>query len=82
MEFSRPRFREIVASVANGVVYIGTFDSRVYGFDAVGTMNCSGTPKTGATLWSFHTGSSIFSAPAIANGVVYTGSTLRAFGLP
>ena len=45
----------------------------LYAFDAAGTTNCSGTPKTCAPLWTATTGSTTAS-PAVANGVVYVGS--------
>jgi len=51
-------------TVANGVVYIGSYDYNVYALNAT----------TGAVLWSFNTGDFggyIDSAPAVANGVVY-----------
>jgi outer membrane protein assembly factor BamB len=60
--------------VANGVVYVGSQDNNVYALNA----------KTGAKLWSFTTGSSVTSSPAVANGVVYVGSydgKVYAFGL-
>jgi outer membrane protein assembly factor BamB len=50
--------------VANGVVYVGSFDSKVYALNA----------STGAKLWSFTTGNAVYSSPAVANGVVYVGS--------
>jgi outer membrane protein assembly factor BamB len=50
--------------VANGVVYVGSFDGNVYALNA----------STGAELWSFPTGSYVTSSPAVANGVVYVGS--------
>ncbi len=52
-------------TVANGVVYVGSDDHKLYAFDA----------KTGATLWTATTGDKVFSSPAVAtNGVVYVGS--------
>jgi glucose dehydrogenase len=51
-------------AVANGVVYIGSADHKLYALDAV-----TGTPK-----WSSTTGNAIFPSPAVANGVVYVGS--------
>ena len=30
--------------------------------------------STGAKLWSYTTGSNVYSSPAVANGVVYVGS--------
>jgi outer membrane protein assembly factor BamB len=52
--------------VANGVVYVGSFDRRLYAFDA-GT----GAPQPG---WPVLTGGLIGSSPAVANSVVYVGS--------
>lgn len=69
---------EIVLSspaVANGVVYIGSEDAKVYAFDAAGTINWSGTPKVCTPLWSATTGNQILSSPAVANGTVYIGSS-------
>jgi outer membrane protein assembly factor BamB len=60
--------------VANGIVYVGSNDSKLYAFDATGSVNCSGTPKTCAPLWTAATGGQLFSSPAIANGVTYVGS--------
>ena len=60
--------------MANGVVYVGGFDGRLYAFD----------PGTGAKLWSAKTSSAIKSSPAISDGVVYVGSEdkhLYAFAL-
>ena len=51
-------------AVANGVVYVGSFDDKVYALNAT----------TGATLWTATTGSLVPSSPAVANGVVYVGS--------
>ena len=53
---------------------MGSQDNNVYALNA----------KTGAKLWSFTTGSSVTSSPAVANGVVYVGSydgKVYAFGL-
>ena len=51
-------------AVANGVVYVGAFDDKVYAFDAA----------TGAQLWTATTGNIIGSSPAVANGTLYIGS--------
>jgi outer membrane protein assembly factor BamB len=62
-------------AVANGVVYVGSYDGKLYALDAV----------TGALKWSYATGHHFSSNPAVANGVVYVGSwdgTLYAFHLP
>lgn len=50
-------------AVVNGVVYIGSADSKVYALNA----------STGAKLWSYRTGG-VQSSPAVANGVVHIGS--------
>ena len=47
-------------AVANGVVYIGSWDRNVYALNA----------STGALLWSYATGGYVESSPAVANGVV------------
>jgi outer membrane protein assembly factor BamB len=59
--------------VANGVVYAGSNDGKLYAFDAAGTTNCSGSPKTCQPLWTAATGGNNPS-PAVANGVVYVGA--------
>jgi polyvinyl alcohol dehydrogenase (cytochrome) len=51
-------------SVANGVVYAGSFSGSMYALDA----------KKGKILWSFNSGGSVIDGPAIADGVVYWGS--------
>ncbi|GAB6286528.1 MAG: hypothetical protein STSR0009_27290 [Methanoregula sp.] len=51
-------------AVANGVVYIGSGDTKLYAFDAL----------TGAMKWQFPTGGFVDSSPAVANGIVYVGS--------
>jgi outer membrane protein assembly factor BamB len=50
---------------ADGTVYIGSSDKKVYALDG----------KTGAKKWEFETGNSVWSSPAIgADGTVYVGS--------
>jgi outer membrane protein assembly factor BamB len=61
-------------AVANGVVYVGSTDTRLYAFDAAGSTGCSGTPKACSPLWIGHTGGIVGSSPAVADGVVYIGS--------
>jgi outer membrane protein assembly factor BamB len=51
--------------VANGVVYIGSYDHNVYALSA----------STGTPLWHYATGNEVFSSPAVADDVVYVGST-------
>jgi outer membrane protein assembly factor BamB len=61
-------------AVAGGAVYIGSKDGKLYAFDAAGSTNCSGSPKTCQPLWTATTGAGIQASPAVANGVVYVGS--------
>jgi outer membrane protein assembly factor BamB len=51
-------------AVVNGVVYVGSFDHKVYALDAA----------TGAVEWTTTTGGAVESSPAVANGVVYIGA--------
>lgn len=51
-------------SVANGVVYGGSFDGTMYAFDAT----------TGSILWSFASGGSVYGGAAVVNGTVFWGS--------
>jgi polyvinyl alcohol dehydrogenase (cytochrome) len=56
-------------TVANGVLFGGSMDpeGHMYAFDA----------SSGAILWSFASGGSVMSAPAVVDGVVYWGSGYR-----
>jgi eukaryotic-like serine/threonine-protein kinase len=51
-------------ALANGSVYFGADDGKVYALDAA----------TGSILWTYATGDVVESSPAVANGVVYVGS--------
>ena len=68
-------------AVANGVVYVGAFDSMLYAFSATGTTDCSGTPKTCTPLWAGTTDTLDYNdwSPVVANGVVYLGSSDTTF---
>src|SRR5206468_2773263 len=56
-------------AVANGVVYVGATDNKLYAYPA----SCSSSPC--APLWvSQATGNVLDSPPSVANGVVYVGS--------
>ena len=59
-------------SVANGVVYGGTFDGAgmLYALDA----------STGATLWTFVSNGTVVAAPAIVDGTLYWASGYVSFG--
>ena len=54
----------LLPAVANGVVYVGSFDDKLYAINAT----------TGNLLWNYTTGGGVLSSPALANGVVYVGS--------
>jgi outer membrane protein assembly factor BamB len=61
--------------IADGVLYIGSYDNKVYALNA----------STGAELWSYSTNKSVLSAPAVLNGVVYAPSedlSVYTFDLP
>jgi outer membrane protein assembly factor BamB len=73
-------------AVADGVVFVGSDDTSIPFsplIDGHSVYAFNGT--TGAIIWSYATGGSVFSSPAIANGVVYVGSDddkVYAFGSP
>jgi outer membrane protein assembly factor BamB len=63
-------------AVANGTVYVGTWNGPLYAYDAAGCGSVSCSP-----LWTAVTGGT-GGTPAVVNGVVYTvsaGGTLSAF---
>ena len=51
-------------TVADGVVYFGSYDQNLYAVDAT----------SGNLLWKHKTSDAVYSTPAIANGFVYFGS--------
>ena len=51
-------------AVADGKVYVGSYDNNVYCLDAA----------TGANIWNYTTGGWVWSSPAVADGKVYVGS--------
>ncbi len=51
-------------AVANGLVYVGSMDDKLYAFDAT----------TGQQKWAAPTGGSISTSPAVVDGVVYINS--------
>ena len=65
-------------TIANGVVYVGSLDDKLYAFDATCHQDCQ-------ALWSFPTDNYIEASPTVANGVVYVGTgdgKLYALGSP
>lgn len=56
--------------MANGIVYVGSWDHKLYAFKAAGCGKLACSP-----LWvSAPTGNSIFSSPVVDHGTVYVGS--------
>ena len=51
-------------SVANGVMYAGSYSRQMYALDA----------NTGTIFWNFASGGSVIDGPSIVDGVVYWGS--------
>jgi hypothetical protein len=72
--------------IANGVVYQGYFNKGTNGltaYDATGTLNCAGTPKTCGSIGFWFGGSP--TAVAVSNGFIYNPTfenSLVALGLP
>jgi outer membrane protein assembly factor BamB len=66
LKWSYATFQQVISSpaVANGVVYVGSWDDNVYALNA----------RAGAKLWSYRANSEVWSPPAVANGMVYVGS--------
>ena len=54
-------------SVANGVMYAGSYAGQMYALDTT----------TGNILWSFPSGGSVIDGPSIVDGVLYWGSGYR-----
>jgi outer membrane protein assembly factor BamB len=50
--------------VAGGIVYVGSGDDKLYALAAA----------TGRVLWTYPTGGTLVSSPAVADGNVYVGS--------
>ncbi len=55
----------------NGTLYAGSISGNLYALNA----------QTGAILWKTHAGASIFSSPAVANGVIYFSSYNKIYAL-
>jgi outer membrane protein assembly factor BamB len=56
-------------AIANGFAYVAS-GSTLYAFDAAGTTNCSGTPKTCSPVWTA-TGTGVAGNPVVAGRFVY-----------
>src|SRR2546429_469290 len=55
--------------VSKGLVFIGSFDNKLYAFSAKGCGQSKCSP-----VWTGKTKDHITSSPAVSNGVVYVGS--------
>jgi eukaryotic-like serine/threonine-protein kinase len=58
------------AAVANGVVYVGSADGRLYAYK----VGCSTGGGTCSPIWKSAATAGIYSSPAVVGGVVYVGS--------
>jgi polyvinyl alcohol dehydrogenase (cytochrome) len=54
-------------SVANGVMYAGSYSGQMYALDA----------RTGKIVWNFASGGSVIDGPSIVDGALYWGSGYR-----
>jgi polyvinyl alcohol dehydrogenase (cytochrome) len=54
-------------SVANGVMYAGSYSGQMYAFDAT----------TGKILWNFSSGGTVIDGPSVVDGTLYWGSGYR-----
>jgi outer membrane protein assembly factor BamB len=73
-------------AVADGVVFVGSDDTSIPFLPLInGHSVYAFNGTTGAMIWSYVTGGSVVSSPAIANGLLYVGSDddkVYAFGSP
>ena len=61
VNFCCPELASSDPTVADGMLYIGSFDTGLHALDA----------KTGAALWNYPGLARVFSAPVVANGMVF-----------
>lgn len=54
-------------AIANGMIYVGSSDHKLYAFDARCSNRC-------LPLWTFATDDLLLSSPVVAGGMVYVGS--------
>ena len=66
-------------AVANGVVFVGSDDQRLYGFATNDAADvCSGAPRVCVPVWVGAIGGTVSSSPAAVAGDVYVGSSAGA----
>jgi outer membrane protein assembly factor BamB len=63
-KYTTESFVDSAPAVADGVVYFGSGDCRIYAVNKT----------TGLQIWNYSTSTSISSSAAVANGIVYIGS--------
>jgi len=62
--------------VSEGLVYFGSKDGKIYCLNLQGkTVSEDSTSKTASKVWEFATEGPVISTPAVADGVVYIGSS-------
>ncbi len=62
-------------AVADGIVYVGSHDHKVYALNATTGMVGFDLELHNTVIWTFTAGDMILlSSPAVANGIVYVGS--------
>ena len=60
---------------SDGMVFVGSYDTKLYAVDPGALLSCGTSCGLGDSEWTYATGSSVRSSPAIdAAGVVYIGS--------
>jgi hypothetical protein len=62
-------------AVSNGFAYVPGTSNTLFAYDDDGDNNCSGVPLTCAPLWTANIGPHSLGAPAVADNVVYIGSS-------
>ncbi len=77
---SSPAVAPPTGAATSGVVYVGgtgQSPNNLFAYDANGVTNCSivGQTQTCQPLWQGTTNGLVISSPAVANGVVYVGSS-------
>jgi hypothetical protein len=72
---------QVPPAVADGTVFVDSFGGPVAAFDANGSVDCFGAPKTCAPMWQSSTISSGWTALTIGGNVLYAagGNQLYAF---
>jgi outer membrane protein assembly factor BamB len=66
-------------ALVNGVVYVGSWDGKLYAFNGAGSAGCSGQPTTCPPLWTANAGGAVTSSPGVVDlgggqRVVFVGS--------